>query len=421
MVGSPTDMLCRCLAARRRLRFVERCGMLRSMNGGLIRRPSAAALLAAVATTLAALGACARGLEGRRCFPNHTCFEGLSCLSECCVVVAPDTSPRAGTASRRASGDSSRDADAAEPKRPKRDGGAPTDPSIPWRSRSGHGMAAFKGKLWLGGGYVGGGADNDWWTSTDGRAWTMVTSGRRWSPRGGFALVEHAGRLWLLGGLVHDGTGDVWSSADGVDWTDAVAEAHWSPRLGHGAASFKGRLWVAGGFEATPGKPREERLVVLGDAWSSADGKTWKLETDKPAWSARGNAEMVVFRDRLWLIGGMNAERDRLDEIWSSADGKTWTKVDAGEHFGPREGHAAVVAGDALWVVCGSRNDSYEWDDAWTSTDGAHWKKVTDLGAGWYPRKYFGAAALGGRVVLAGGWSRDLGWWNGVWMSPPPK
>ncbi|HEV8320612.1 MAG TPA: hypothetical protein VG389_03290 [Myxococcota bacterium] len=385
------------------------------MHGGLVRRPSAAALWAATAALLATPAGCARGLEGRHCFPNHTCFEGLSCLSERCVVVAPDTGPRTSADRGRA------DADGAESRRPKRDGGAPTDPSIPWRSRSGHGLAAFKGKLWLGGGYVGGSADNDWWTSADGRTWTMVTAGRRWSPRGGFELVEHAGKLWLLGGMAYDGTSDVWSSADGADWADAAAEAHWSPRYGHGAASFKGRLWVAGGFEFTPDRPREERPHVLGDVWSSADGKTWKLETDKPGWSARGSVAMVVFHDRLWLIGGMDGARARLDEVWSSADGKTWTKVDAGDHFGPREGHAAVVAGDAIWVLCGSRNDSHEWDDAWTSTDGTHWKKVTDLGAGWYPRKYFGAAALDRRVIIAGGWSLGLSWSNGVWMSPPPK
>jgi hypothetical protein len=47
------------------------------------------ALRLALAAAALAAPACTRGLEGRRCFPNDTCYEGLACLSHRCVVAAP--------------------------------------------------------------------------------------------------------------------------------------------------------------------------------------------------------------------------------------------------------------------------------------------------------------------------------------------
>jgi hypothetical protein len=63
------------------------------------------------------------------------------------------------------------------------------------------------------------------------------------------------GRMWLMAGW-HDGRlpsdgarNEVWSSTDGVNWLMVTKNAGWSPRLASGAVVFKDRMWIIGGTE----------------------------------------------------------------------------------------------------------------------------------------------------------------------------
>jgi hypothetical protein len=58
------------------------------------------------------------------------------------------------------------------------------------------------------------------------------------------------------------------------------------------------------------------------------DGRTWKLETASAEWSPLGLILGVVFRDRMWVIGGGTYDvRTYLNDVWCSNDGVHWEQV----------------------------------------------------------------------------------------------
>jgi len=72
-------------------------------------------------------------------------------------------------------------------------------------------------------------------------------------------------KIWLLGGLA-DGRGNasaVWFSSDGKTWTEAVSDVIWKVRHEPSCLVFKNRLWVMGGY--TDGG-------LLNDVWSTDAG-----------------------------------------------------------------------------------------------------------------------------------------------------
>ena len=86
------------------------------------------------------------------------------------------------------------------------------------------------------------------------------------------------------------------------------------------------------------------------DIWSSADGRTWRLETAHAGWSPRAYHQAVVHGGRIYVLGGGNytpAYHARND-VWSSTDGVNWTQVTASAGWSPRI--AAAVASPSAAV-----------------------------------------------------------------------
>ena len=114
--------------------------------------------------------------------------------------------------------------------------------------------------------------------------------------------------------------------------------------------------------------------VFLNDIWSSENGDSWQLITDQASWSARSGHAVVVFQDRLWLIGGFGSGQYHSD-IWVTEDGETWHQVVADAPWRGRESHQVVVYQDALWIIGGS--DGAPLSDVWRSEDGIEWERIT--------------------------------------------
>jgi len=109
--------------------------------------------------------------------------------------------------------------------------------------------------------------------------------------------------------------------------------------------------------------------ITLNDLQESSVG----LITENADFAPRSDAEVVTFRDKIWIIGGTNTTTNS-DEVWSSTDGITWTNVQAtGQfgHFSPRRDHSVVVFNDAIWVI-GGRNNTTRFSDVWSSNDGVN-------------------------------------------------
>jgi hypothetical protein len=251
--------------------------------------------------------------------------------------------------------------------------------------------------------------------------WEQVTDNAGWSPRDSCGEMVYDKKMWLLGGWYDSSTPglcDVWSSANGVTWTQATAVAPWKHSDLPTTMTFAGKMWIMGGWYGG----RLPDASASDQVWSSTNGSDWKLVTDHAGWSSRCGAAGVVFKGRMWIMGGVERYLDgneihRKNDVWSSADGKSWECATAAAPWPPRSCHAAVVFKDRIWLFGGGNYlPAYQaFNDVWNSADGVHWEKVTDH-APWSPRLWFSSVVFRDRMWVLGGWSNEPSKnWNDVW------
>ncbi len=190
-------------------------------------------------------------------------------------------------------------------------------------------------------------------------------------------------------------------------WTKVTGRAAFAPRDGAGALVFKGRMWLLGGWN-----PRDRKhfpKICNSEVWSSTDGAMWNLEVLQAPWEGRHTAGYVVHRDRMWVVGGDANQGHYQDNVWNSADGKKWTKVTDKAPWGPRVLHYTATFDNKIWVTGGQTLPQFApavesfYSDVWNSADGKKWTKVTDK-APWGPRGMIGGSAvLKGRIWILGG------------------
>ncbi len=255
------------------------------------------------------------------------------------------------------------------------------------------------------------------WQSQDGGQWSQLLPAT-FSPHRFADGVAFGGYLWVIGGGQQDGldTNDVWRSADGLNWSKVATSGNlFSPRDSHRVVVFNDRLWVIGGFDyfEDDGGTRTHTNEV----WSSADGVTW-TQHPAPGFAARSAHEAVAFNNRLWVIGGANAS-NFFNDVWSTADGAAWVQETSSAAFSPRLGHQVIAFNGALWLLGGAATATGS-DEIWTSTDGRTWTPVA-AGAHFSARNDHAAAVLAGRLYVVGG-ATDTGYFgvtyfNDIWSS----
>ncbi len=253
-----------------------------------------------------------------------------------------------------------------------------------WQPRDSSGELVFNDQMWLFGGWVSSSRAplRDVWASRDGRNWTAVATDAPWRFADLPMTLAFKRRMWLMGGWTggrlenHGATNEVWSSADGSRWK-LVGRGGWSPRVAAAIVEFKGRMWILGGTEDYYfGDDRS----LKNDVWSSADGRTWTLATPHAEWSPRAFHQAVVLADKIYVMGGGNYTPSyrATNDVWCSSDGVKWTQVTGHAGWGPRLWFSAVVYRDRMWVLGGWSNDpSTNWGDVWYSRDGREWQPLT--------------------------------------------
>jgi hypothetical protein len=249
--------------------------------------------------------------------------------------------------------------------------------------------------------------------------WQLVTPAAQWQPRDSTGECVYDGHLWILGGWYTPQTPnprDVWKSRDGRDWTRVLEEAPWVQSDLPAAMAFKGKMYMMGG-RSLPGTEPSNKV------WSTTDGAHWTLVTEAAGWSARLAMGYAVFKDRMWIVGGTETFYDHNEQtmhhdVWSSADGKTWKLETDNAGFTKRAHGQCLVHNGKLWMIGGGswRPDHIERNDVWYTEDGVHWKQAT-ASAAWAPRIWFGAATYRNHLWMFGGWARNTGNCNDVWYS----
>src|SRR5262245_36127850 len=150
-----------------------------------------------------------------------------------------------------------------------------------------------------------------------------------------------------------------------LDWVRVTDRAGWRARDSAGEVVYKDRLWLLGGwFDSYSAPPR--------DVWSSPEGKTWELVTREAPWKHSDLPMTVVFQDRMWLMGGWFNVRPpghcASGEVWSPSDGLTWERATDRAGWSPRLAAGAVAFKGRLWIL-GGTEDYYFGDDASLKND----------------------------------------------------
>jgi hypothetical protein len=223
-------------------------------------------------------------------------------------------------------------------------------------------------------------------------------------------------------------------------WTLVTKKADFAPRDGAGALTFKGRMWFLGGWN--PGDKKHFPRICNNEVWSSADGAKWTLEkkntfldrTFDPTrdWEGRHTAGYVVFKDRMWIVGGDVNQGHYHNDVWNSADGKEWEYVNKGKPvpWGPRALHYTVAFKDRIWVMGGqtvpqfAKAEEVIHRDVWTTGDGVTWEQIKPKEPSWSARGMIGGAAVfKDRIWVLGGGTYDTpkvksrNFYNDVWSS----
>jgi hypothetical protein len=226
--------------------------------------------------------------------------------------------------------------------------------NAPWRNRRSVSSVSFQDKMWVMAGWdqYNYKYTNDIWYTTDGLKWNLATSTTpRWQGREGQTTIVHNGKLWLMGGVnftERKTLNDIWFSDDGYNWQQSTSTVPWSPRYDHALSSFKGRLYLTGGVHLNTHETDAE-------VWVSENGFDWEKRT--PNWPSRHGHISLVYKDHLWMIGGWHQEDSGknygINDTWFTDDGINWTKVTADGPWTGREDHMGDVFKNKMWLTGG--------------------------------------------------------------------
>jgi hypothetical protein len=292
-----------------------------------------------------------------------------------------------------------------------------------WQPRDSSGEVVFKDRLWLLGGWFNSfsAPPRDVWSSADGKTWKQVTKQAPWKHGDLPMTLVFKDRMWLMGGWFngrlpgHGASNEVWASSDGAKW-ELVGKAGWGPRIAAGAVVFKGRMWILGGTE---NYYFGDERSLKNDVWSSADGKVWKRETARAPWSPRAYYGAVVHAGKMWVLGGGNyvPKYQALGDVWCSGDGAKWERVTAKAPW-PRIWFSAVVYRGRMWVLGGwQKEPEKNLGDVWYSRDGKEWKRLVSRVV-WKERHEHSAYVFKDRIWVAGGHAKPLS--SEVWSLHVP-
>lgn len=295
-----------------------------------------------------------------------------------------------------------------------------------WRPRDSQGEVVYQDQMWIFGGWYDSNSapPRDVWNSRDGKNWQLITDAAPWRHSDLPMTTVFNGRMWLMGGWLNgrlpdaSGSNEVWSSVDGKQWQQATAHAGWTPRLGAGIVVFQGKMWILGGNEQYY---YGDANTLKNDVWSSSDGTMWQQVTADAGWAPRAYHQAVVLNDKIYVMGGGNYSPFYAahNDVWSSSDGEHWEQVTAAAQWPPRIWFSAVVYRGRMWVLGGwSNNPSKNWGDAWHSVDGTHWQQLATKNS-WIARHEQSAFVMQDKLWIAGGMIWPLV--NDVWTLSVPE
>lgn len=144
-------------------------------------------------------------------------------------------------------------------------------------------------------------------------------------------------------------------------YAEPPAEMYTSP-----AVCFDSKLWLVGGSTADPDKCSRKVYCYENGLWRA-------INNVPKEFTARMGHTCVVFKKKLWALGGLDDRGNALNEVWSlGTDGK-WQKYNDAS-WEPRCMFAATVFKEKIWIYGGAKLPFGEsLNDLWFSDDGENW------------------------------------------------
>ena len=210
--------------------------------------------------------------------------------------------------------------------------------------------------IWvLGGKYNNGNLGNDIWYY-DNKTWTRAVENAPWPPRWLHTSVVFDNKMWVIGGESKSGEmNDLWYSSNGSNWEGSIYQNIWSPRDRHSSFVLNNKLWVVGGSG-------------LDDYWSSADGVRWSLEGTSNILNRR-NAPAIILDSQAFIVGGepvFSSAQIPLYTTIARYNGSNWSLFPTGIHdIFNRINHSAVVFRDRIFLIGGSVSGAIYTNEVW--------------------------------------------------------
>jgi hypothetical protein len=281
-----------------------------------------------------------------------------------------------------------------------------------WQPRDSQGELVFDGRMWIFGGWFDSfsAPPRDVWSSPDGRNWSLIQPAAPWIHSDLPMCLTFQERMWLMGGWYNgrlpgcSASNQVWCSANGSDWELKTDSAGWSPRLAAGAVVFKDRMWILGGIE---NYYFGDDNSLKNDVWSSADGRHWEQVTERAPWAPRAHHQALVHDGRIWVLGGGNYVPNycAFNDVWYSEDGAHWTQATMAAAWEARLWFSSVSYRNRMWVLGGWSKEKDNYGDVWHSRDGRDWKRLESQVI-WKSRHEQSAFVFQDRLWIAGGFPR---------------
>lgn len=247
---------------------------------------------------------------------------------------------------------------------------------------------------------------------------TLQSSTNDMGPFASQEMTLFKGKVWLVGGNNSftpswTSSTQVWASHNGNDWK-LITKGQFPERRNHSLLVYKNKLWIIGGIDNANN--------ILSDIWNSSDGVHWSQVTSLNPLRDIGQNNSVVFNDRLFVFRGNGAENQ---EVWSSSDGGNW-RLETENAFPVRSHYKTVVFNGFIYVYGGwLREGPVFTNEVWASRDGRYWYQkhpATDI---FSPRIYHSATVYDNKVWVIGGESWDasgnLTFYGDIWYSDNMK
>jgi N-acetylneuraminic acid mutarotase len=258
--------------------------------------------------------------------------------------------------------------------------------------------------------------------------WIRATDSAAFPARIRHTSIVFNDRMWVIAGEGEHGERlrDVWYSSDGSRWSASNISAEFPGRYDSGSVVFDGRMWIIGGYGVSEKSP-SKIARHLNDTWYSGDGVVWKEATGSAAFSGRSDADLLVYHDKMWIIGGYGDGGEIYNDVWYSSDGIQWFEANASVAFPARLGATSVVYDDRIWIMGGLGSNIFPLNDVWSSSDGIVWNE--DNASAAFPKRYQATSAVyDNKMWILGGSNGKSGvrsfdgksprqFFNDVWFS----